>query len=308
VLDRFTPISPLTLIFPEVPNDPFGAQGTYPHRILYGYAMAMGVPVAMSLLDGSGSKRTKRLLWLGICLMAATCYFSTSRGPWLGLAIALCIMCAMGGKSQRRRCKGIAVLVVAVMIIRPGVWQTIADKYEATFDTNSHKGKSYEYRYRLWHVAISEIGKTPERTLFGHGGLSTETMDLSQYFEKQSGGTTHKLGYTSWDNRYACDLMEFGVVGFALLVWLFGYISIRLGKVWWKGCEAGQAKRAGILAAAFVFVFAQTNVDIFSEQLKFLFWGLTAMGFALGTDLSKVSRRARMPKDVLISAVEPAVR
>ena len=278
-LDRYTSLNPLTAVFSGLPEDSYGAQGTYPHRILFGYAMAMGAPLAICLLDLPSRRSTKILLWAGLCLMVAACYFATSRGPWIGLGLAIAVVGILGGRLQRKRCLWIAIFAAVACLLRPGIWETIANKYGATFDTATQKGKSYEYRYRLWYVAGSEISKSPERLLFGYGGLSTESMDLSSYFEAQAGETKDKLGYTSWDSRYACDLIEFGTVGFALSIIIFVCIPLKLFRAWRDSEAVARSQLVGVVAAIAVFVFAQTNVDIFSVQLKFLFWTVAAVGF-----------------------------
>ena len=284
MVERYTSFSPLQVMFPGFPNDPDGTQGTYAHRILFGYAMAMGVPIAVCLLELPSTSRMKGFLWTAICLMAAACYFSNSRGPWIGLGIAMIVAGFLGGKSQRRRCAWIGLLVFATLLIRPGIWETMVNKYYETFDSTGMKAKSYQYRYVLWHVASSEISKSPERMLFGYGGLSTESMDLGDYFDAEAGGTIYRLGYTSWDNRYACDLIEFGAIGFALVLIIFIGIPVRLFRVWRSAEPALRPQLTGLLAAAAVFAFAQTNVDMFSVQLKFLFWALVAAGFGLAAN------------------------
>ena len=190
-----------------------GFQSTYQHRILLGYAMAMGMPIALSLLDLAPSKWEKWLMWLVVLLTAVACFLADSRGGWIGMAIGGAISLFMGTKQTRRRCLWVAVLAAVTVVVRPGIRDTIVDRYTETFQQGSYKERSYSYRWKLWHVSFSEIGKSPERFLFGYGGLSTETMDLSRYFGHEEGGTAVKIGFTSWDNHYASDLIEFGVVG-----------------------------------------------------------------------------------------------
>jgi hypothetical protein len=65
----------------------------------------------------------------------------------------------------------------------------MVNKYYETFDPTGMKAKSYQYRYVLWHGQSpkSQVSRTDIVWL---RGLSTESMDLAEYFEREAGGTT----------------------------------------------------------------------------------------------------------------------
>jgi hypothetical protein len=81
-----------------------GIQSTYPHRILLGYAMAMGMPVALSLLDLAPTKRQKSMMWGVVILTAVACFLADSRGGWIGMAIGGAISFLLGTAQTRKRC------------------------------------------------------------------------------------------------------------------------------------------------------------------------------------------------------------
>jgi hypothetical protein len=141
---------------------------------------------------------------------------------------------------------------------------------------------SYEYRGILWHVAYSEITKSPVRLLFGYGGLTTETMDLSRYFKRGAGGTTALLGFTSWDNQMACDLIEFGYVGFIAEMVLLGSVLVGIIKLGMRVPKSDRNFMLAMFAACGIYTYAMTNVYIFSPQLKCLFWAVVACGIRYG--------------------------
>src|SRR5690606_37747131 len=114
--------------------------------------------------------------------------------------------------------------------------------------------------------------------LFGYGGLSTERMDLSHYFDRESGGTTNALGYTSWDNQLACNLIEFGIVGFTIEILLLIAAMRMLLRNMRRARPPDRTMILAFACACFIYIFALTNVYIFSPQLKFLFWTLLACG------------------------------
>ena len=253
---------------------------TYPHRIALGYAMAMGVPLALAASTQFRSARTRRLLY-GIALLSiGAAYFSMSRGPWLGMGLGLIGIGILGGTLLRKRLLQIALLSAAVLVLRPGVLETITNLYTASFDENAQKHGSLATRWQLWTVAWTEIQVSPERFLFGFGPVSTESMDLSQYWYGTEGwsASVSKIGYTSWDNNYACDLIELGVVGLALEVTLLLAIVGTVLREWRASDAEGRILLSGIGLACAVFMFAMTNVYIFAPQLKYLFWALVAIG------------------------------
>jgi O-antigen ligase len=255
-----------------------GIQSTFPHRILLGFAMAMGTPLALLLLDRAKRRAQRIFYWLAVFALIATCFLADSRGGWLGMALGGGLSFVIGSRRTKRRCAAILMLAALTLLVRPGIRATISGRAMDTLAEGSYKGASYQYRWRLWNVAFSEINKSPERLLFGYGGLSTESMDLSQYFPPQKGGAPDKLGFTSWDNNYASDLIEFGLLGLGTEILLYGTIAIRLFRRTRTSPPPLRPFFGMLLASVLIFLFAQTNVYIFSEQLKFFFWTLVAVG------------------------------
>jgi O-antigen ligase len=278
VIERYAGISVPGALLPRFRFLAEATQSTYPDQHLFGYAMAMGAPLVAAMLDLAVTKGRRRILWAALALMVAGCYFSNSRGPWLGMAIAFGVYFILGSPATRRRYIVVVLLALATLAIRPGVRDTIVNMVDSTFQQDDIKGLSYSYRWRLWPVAWSEISKSPIRVLFGYGGLSTESMDLSRYFEPRTGGSTYLLGYTSWDNQYAANLIEFGVVAFVLEALLCFAIVYRLLRSWNAAIAGTKVLSGALVAAAVVFLFAQSNLWIFSIQLKFLFWTVVAIG------------------------------
>ncbi len=270
-------IVPPSQVHPEQSNM---ITSTYSHRIMLGYAMVMGAALALPLSIFREGARPRRVMFAILLLLVAAAYFSTSRGPWLGLAIAVLGLAALGGPSLRRKLLVTALLAAAVLIWRPGVRESISDRMLSTFVEDSVEADSYQTRWQLWDIAWTEIQKSPERLLFGYGPMSTEHMNLEHYFYGQEGwsSSVQALGYTSWDNNLACDLIELGVVGLALELALFATIMAQLLANYRVSLPQQRILPAGIIVACLVFMFATTNVFIFSPQLKFLFWALVAIG------------------------------
>jgi hypothetical protein len=259
------------------PKDDTDVIVTFRHRILFGYSMAMSFPL---LLTMACRAQARMAVMIGIVLLTiAACYFSGSRGPWFSVAIAGAMMYVFGSQKIRKVLRIFAYLAVLMIIVRPGVRDTIRDLTESTFDPDSYRGRSYYYRKELWPVALSLAEVSPVRTLFGYGGLSTEAMDLSDRFEY--GGSTFHTGFSSWDNNYACDLVEFGYVGLGLEILFYAAVLFSIYRSLLQCPAAYRDIAAAFFAAAAVYVIALTNVYMFSPQLKCMFLTLATLGARL---------------------------
>jgi hypothetical protein len=282
LIERYWGVNLARMILSDSNGETSDITSTYPHRILFGYAMVIGVPVLFALAECERRRKRKAQLVGMVLLLVAGCYFSQSRGPWSALIVGCGIFFFLGSRVAKRVAVAVTVFGALVLVAKPGVRDTIVSAFNSTFDENNVKGRSYAYRWILWRVAYSEISKSPERMLFGYGGLSTETMDLSEYFESEGGGTTSALGYTSWDNQLACDLVEFGGVGFVIELALFGSVLGKLFGFWRRSEGAEKSIMAAFLSSGVIYLYAMSTVYIFSPQLKCLFWALMACGIRYG--------------------------
>jgi hypothetical protein len=256
---------------------------TFPHRIPLGYAMAIGFTLQFVLARLKRNHISSILSWGQVILLSAVCYFSDSRGAWLGILISALSIGICGGRSSRKALMTLGAIAFVLLILRPGVQQAIMNRYYSTISEDAIQGHSYRYRWLLWNVAWSEISQSPIRLLFGYGGLSTEVMDLSHYFEAGSGGSTAKLGYTSWDNQFAATMVEFGILGFVAELVVYANALWLLANRWKHANGANRELHTAILTSVIIYLFAMTNVYMFSDQLRFLFWGLLALGCNLNS-------------------------
>lgn len=251
---------------------------SYRHRILLGYAMAMAIPLVAIQLRHVTTSKQKWFFCIALCVVAAACYFPRSRGPWLGAVIATGCLFMLGDAKSRKALKWLAIGGALVMILRPGVWETIGNLLGDT-DAESQKGRSYNYRWELWGAAFKTIAVSPIKLGFGYGALSHETMDLSHLLTM--GGNIKKLGYTSFDNNYAAFLLELGLIGLALTMSLYASICRKIFAFRsWLNADDRMINGA-LFSSILVYLFAMTNVYIFAPQLDFLFWTLVACVAAL---------------------------
>jgi len=153
-------------------------KSTLPHRILLGTTMAMAFPIALVMTIYYRGRWFKQLIyWGSVIIFAGSCYFSTSRGPWLGLVLAFVILSIIGSNIVRKRIIMLVALVIIGLLTRPGVWTTLNARVSVTMDDTSFKGGTYQYRWELWKRAYESITMAPHRFLFGYGPGTSETMN-----------------------------------------------------------------------------------------------------------------------------------
>jgi O-antigen ligase len=249
---------------------------TFQHRILLGTAMAMTWPLAFALLNQAQQKGRKLLLWASVVAILAACYFAQSRGPWLAAGLAGGVMFVMAGWQIRRRLVWLPILACCLLASRPGVWDTILGSAKVTADKDSFKGGTFRYRLELWKVAWTEVSKSPLRTLVGYGpgcGLESDIEWNLSYRDFES-------DVWSWDNHYAYELFQSGVIGLTALLCLYLAVARNLFRLYREADASDRQILAALLASVLVLVFMMSNVLIYAKQLNFLFWTIAAVGLS----------------------------
>jgi O-antigen ligase len=187
------------------------ARSTFPHPIHFGGALAMTIPFALYLSSISKGWR-QALLNLSLFSMFGALFKTGSRGPWLAAALAIAILAILGERKVRNRVMVIALLGCTVLLLRPGIADTLASMYNATFDTHSMMGSSFEYRPVLLHTVTRMLNENPERAIVGYGLGSFREKGL---ILSVPGIDTHRW-YTC-DSTWILCAYETGYVGLILL-------------------------------------------------------------------------------------------
>jgi hypothetical protein len=253
---------------------------TYPHAILLGYALAMVWPFTLVFMDEVESGLKKRLLLLSFFMFGSVIFFSESRGAWMGTILAGLIMFLFGSWNMRRRLAWGGLLLFVVLLFRPQVTASMVNLMNTTFNINTMKGRSANYRVELWHKAWREIRSAePKRAWLGYGDNVRHIMDWSGWEE----ATGMFSSFWSWDNEYAVVVLERGTLGFWAFAFLFLFIlwyNLKTVRYWDSDDRDFALAYWGMLA---VFVFMMTNVKVFSPQVKTLFYAATAALGVIGT-------------------------
>jgi len=190
-------------------------------------------------------------------------------------------MWMFGGVEMRKRLKIFALCGILLLVLKPGVFGTIRNLWEQSMSRDTMKGKSVDYRKILWKIAYAELTKSPSVALFGYGGHSTETLDVSEYFDRGAGGLAAGLGYTSWDSQFASNFMQYGFLGFGIEALFYLSILVMTFKAWRASSGIDRELTTACLAAIVVFLWAMLTVAIFNPQVEYLFLILVALSLRL---------------------------
>ncbi len=191
-------------------------RSTFPHPILFGDAIAMTIPLAFYLLTMACKRRLdKIILNAALILMFWNLYKTSSRGPWLATALALTILAFTAKAKIRQRIAAIAIVAITILIIRPGVADTLWNTYRATFNPEVQMGASFYYRSALLRTVTNTLAAEPARAVLGYG--------LGSFREN---GLVIELPRIETHRWYTCDsswilfLYETGYGGLVILATL----------------------------------------------------------------------------------------
>jgi hypothetical protein len=247
-------------------------RSTFPHPILFGDALAMGIPLALYLVSVWEKGKQRLLLWISLALMFWAIYKTSSRGPWIATGICSVLLFLMIRTGVRKYLISIALLASVVVIARPGIWQTINALYEASTDSTQPVGSSYLYRDALTHAVTEAVQKEPGRALLGYGLGTFRELGLDINFLGEI-----QRWYTCDDN-WAAFLYETGYVGLILIgILLFKPLFIALRSYWTLPRPDNQL--SGVLFISLVgFYFLMLSVAGYSwGQQGYMNWILISL-------------------------------
>lgn len=247
------------------------AQATFGHPILFGAALAMGIPIALYLATLPGTKLRKSYLWLSTMLMFLCIYRTTSRGPWIAVCLSLAILLIFGQGQIRKYLAVVVLLSATVLVVRPGVWLTVANLYTNTLDPETAQGESYQWRYALYDVAGRALSRDVGRALGGYGPESFYYLGL----EGEFGGK--KVRFESCDSSVVELMVDTGYVGLLIVALLLFKTALVAFRDYFRYRLAN-----GLCLVLFsniaAFVLLMTNVQLFGwGQQSFMLWVLMAL-------------------------------
>ncbi len=271
-------------------------QSTFDHPILFGAALAMAITVALYLVTTVQKTWQTVLLWFGIMLMFLNIYKTSSRGPWLDVILACVLLAVFAHGKVRKNVLIIGALAVTSMIIRPGIWATVAGIYDNSFDMNTSTGTSYEYRYALQHAVTNKLLQSPERALWGYGLESFYDLQIEDDFL----GKPHL--FLSCDSSWAELMLETGFVGLCIIILI-------LFRPMWHALRSYRALPGSnrdlslmLLINFVVFYFQMYSVGMYSwGQNGYMLWILIAITFAYPLCLNEEEAELGGPEEEILA-------
>jgi len=250
-------------------------QATFATPIMFGTALALAIPIGLYLLSVAKTAGRKLFLWAAILLMFLDIYKTSSRGPWLAIILSVAVMFVFGRGPVRRSLAVIVLLSVTVLVVDPGVRDTIGNIYGATLDPDTPQGESYQWRYMLYGVAQRELSKDLGRSLWGYGPESFYFLGLTAQFRVEGGEHTVKV--ESCDSEVVQLLMDTGCIGFLIMVALLAKSASCSFRNSRKMTSPASTLFLVLFVNILVFSFMMTNVVIFWGQQSYMFWILIAL-------------------------------
>lgn len=254
------------------------AQSTFAHPILYGGALAMVLPLALSVVATSKSKLKRLFVWICIMSMFLCLYKTSSRGPWIASVLGFMLTFLITSNQIRKYMLFIVCLCVSVMVVRPGVYDTLKDSYVATFDPNSPMGTSYEYRSALRQVAVRALAKSTRRQLWGYGMESFYDLHLTGPFMDKD---NHK--FESCDSSWVEITIDTGYVGLLIFAAIMGGVALLTLRNVRRGPPPGRYLCWIFFANLIQYYFLMLSVAIYGwGQNGHMFWMTVALSMAYG--------------------------
>lgn len=249
---------------------------TYGHRIHFGIAMATGILCCLFFLNRSGGLAGTIVFWILTLLFFLALYFSQSRGPMLGFFAGALFMGMFEFRKYIGKIAVVACITALVLVLKPGVMQTLESLWESTQSADTVRGSSFRWRSIVakmaWYM-ITEEGHAGN-VLFGFGQAAHHLME----FPEAELSTGHHAQIESWDCDYAVTLFEQGVFGLLLMI-IFYF------QVFWQGIfKLGpRQKELGrfLLGCIVLMVFMKTNVRFFVPGVNYLEFSFAAILSAL---------------------------
>lgn len=265
-------------------------RSTFPHPILFGGGLAVGIPLALYLANRTyGLARV--LHWIMILLMFLCIYKTTSRGPWISLALTLILLMALHKGAVRKYLVAMGALSLLVLLIRPGIRQTLFTLITSSWDNESIEGASVEYRFALLNVALDALSKSPLREILGYGQGSFFYLEL----EAEFAGRIHR--FWTCDSAWIGIMVESGFVGLLLMAALLGRaVAYSWGR--YRASREGERKNLFLLLFAVQagFVLLMTNVAAYGwGQNGHIMWILVALASASARVLQEKPTEAAEP-------------
>lgn len=280
----------VTSLFPEVASrfadlesvDSRGVrvESTFDHAILFGAALSMSIPMALHFVTSAKTAWRKMYLWCALLVMLLCIYKTSSRGPWIALLMSVVLLAVFGRGKLRSTIAIIGILMVVILVARPGIRESIMSLYGETMDPDSPQGESYQWRYVLYHIAHEQLSQSTQRGLLGFGPESFYYLGLTA--DVSVDGEMHTVKVESCDSSMVELMMETGYVGFFLVALILLTAIYSTLRAYFRSSKENANLPLVLLVNLCAFSFLMSNVALFGwGQQSYMLWILLAMAMCL---------------------------
>lgn len=275
------------------------ARSTFPHPIHLGGALAMTIPFAIYLATTARTASRKWLFNGTLFLMFLALYKTSSRGPWIAAAFGLAILLFAADRRMRKRLLGIGAFAALVLVLRPGILDTLVNMYRASMDTNSMMGSSANYRTVLFRTVTSTLNGDLARAAVGFGMGSFREKGLVL---ELPGIDTHR--WFTCDSTWILFAYELGYIGLALMAAVLMKPAAMAVRTFRRLSPSDRYLGLVFFSSLAVFYVVMISVAIYGwGQTGYIMWTVISMSVAYG---ALKTSNARKPAGPDAAALEPA--
>lgn len=287
LLDRYGPGTSL-VYFSE--DRGLRVQSTFPHPILFGDAIAMTIPIGFYLLSKCKNTLHRKLVWIALPLMFWNVYKTGSRGAWLATGIGMTLLFILLRKRVRKYILIFTAVGASVLVIRPGVWESLYNMYLATQDPTNPLGMSYDFRYALSHAVQNAVQKDFARALFGYGLGTFRELGLVVEFRDTQHATTYRW-YTC-DSSWILMLYETGYGGLLIVMTILFKPLVSIFRRYRRTALHERQLSATLFTSMLTFYFSMLSVSAYVwGQPGVMLWIVISIAVASGR-VKRTSRAA----------------
>jgi O-antigen ligase len=230
--------------------------GTRSHPLTYAECLAPALFVVLAAVLTKRESRGRGLVLLACVVAGLIC--AKGRAIWGGMLVGLLAVSAFIPKKQRLILLGSMVLVGAVVF---GASSELRGRALSTFSSTAGiqgDQDSKNIRLLLWARGMESVKEHP---FIGVGikRVGISLADLGIYPERI---------WSEMHNMYVQSLVEEGLIGFGILIWIL-FLSLRLLL---KNPTGWRMGFVGAFAAMLVAGFTESWIR--DKEVGFIFWGL----------------------------------
>lgn len=246
--------------------------GTLGHPVFMGAMFVLAAPAGYFLMDAANGVKVKALAGAMLAVTLAGLLFTYTRSAYAAVAVSAIVY--YRGRIGRRHVAA-ALVVVALVGGLAATSTKVRESFSRRDPVAEYIGRHDKaHRLRAFEIASRVVADVP---LMGMGVGNYRAL----YDKYRTGRTDTRATYATPDNMYLVTLMESGLAGLGLLLYVLWRAFTGLAAAE-AGAEAGRRRLLRFGAAMLAgFAVAMFFFDaLYVEPVRVVFWSL--LGVSLG--------------------------